>query len=134
MNAEAMKSCGCEFLPALAVPVPIAGKVKMPRTVPAPFTSRVVAGAAVLIPILPVDPLPVCVRIELCTLVAVVKRGRVLTVPPVVVTSDEVAGVTEAVAATAGVPGMATTVALPASRKAEAGKPPRVCASAAFKA
>ena len=64
LNTEAIKSCGCEFLPVADVATPVAGKVKIPRTVPAPLTSRAVPGVDVLMPILAVAPLPVWVSAE----------------------------------------------------------------------
>jgi hypothetical protein len=58
LNAEADKSSGWESKPLLAVAVPVAGKLRVPRKVEAPLTSSVVAGVVVLIPILAVFPLP----------------------------------------------------------------------------
>ena len=54
LNAEAAKLNGCEFLPAVAVPV--AGRFKMPRTVLPPLISSVAAGVVVPMPILVVVP------------------------------------------------------------------------------
>jgi hypothetical protein len=64
LNDDAVKLNGCEFLPAVAVAVPVAGSVSVPRTVSAPFTSSVTAGVVVLMPIFAVDPLPACVMAE----------------------------------------------------------------------
>ncbi len=58
MNAEAMNVVGCEFFPEVAVAVPVAGKLKLPRTVSAPFTSSVVDGVIVLMPTFAVALLP----------------------------------------------------------------------------
>lgn len=58
LYADAVRFSGCEFLPAVAVAVPVAGKVRMPRTVLPPFMSSVVVGVAVLMPILAVLPVP----------------------------------------------------------------------------
>ena len=58
LNTEAPNCKGWESSPAVAVAVPMAGKANVPRTVPAPSTSSVVAGAVVLMPILAVLPVP----------------------------------------------------------------------------
>ena len=52
LKAEAARFSGWELAPLVAVAVPVAGKLSMPRIVPAPFTSSVVAGVIVLMPIL----------------------------------------------------------------------------------
>ena len=117
MNAEATIVSGRDIYPLAAVAVPVVGRFNLPPTLMA-----VVA---------------VCVRSELCTLVAVVHRGRAFTVPPVVLTVEEEAGVLfdvelgsafEEAAASAPFDGGA------ASTNADAGRPLRVCASAAFSA
>jgi eukaryotic-like serine/threonine-protein kinase len=46
LNTDATSTSGCEFLPAVAVAAPVAGWVRAPRTVSAPFTSSVTAGVA----------------------------------------------------------------------------------------
>src|SRR5713226_3741506 len=102
-----------------------------------PFTSSVAPGAVVLMPILAVDPLPVCDTAEFWMLVEVVHSGRAFTVPPVVVTFDDDAGgaadevVVPAMLLTAG---LAPVLAGTANTNAEGGNPPMVCASPAFKA
>ena len=58
LKADAARFSGCEFFPALAVAVPVAAKLNVPRTVVPPTTSRVVAGVVVLIPIFAVAPVP----------------------------------------------------------------------------
>jgi hypothetical protein len=68
--------------------------------------------------------------------VAVVNNGNAFAVPPEVVTSDEVEGdADEELTAAAGLLELASpAITGVASTNAEAGKPPRVWASAAFKA
>src|SRR5215471_15250481 len=58
LKAEACKLAGCEFLPADDVAVPVAGRLRVPRTVPAPLTSSVEAGVVVFKPTLAVLPVP----------------------------------------------------------------------------
>ena len=65
LKTDVDKVIGCESLPAVTVPVPVAGKVRTPRTVALPFTSRVASGAVVPTPIFAVVPVPVCVMAEL---------------------------------------------------------------------
>ena len=65
LKADAVSVVGCELVPAVLVAVPVAGKLKLPRTVAAPLTSNVVAGVAVLSPTFALEPLPVWVRLEL---------------------------------------------------------------------
>jgi hypothetical protein len=61
LNADAVRFSGSESLPAVAVAAPVAGSASVPRIesvpriVPAPFTSSVVAGVAVPMPILKGD-------------------------------------------------------------------------------
>ena len=49
---------GWEFVPVVAVAVPVAGKLKLPLTVSPPFRSSVLTGVVVLMPILAVLPVP----------------------------------------------------------------------------
>ena len=49
---------GCEFLPAVTVAEPVAGKVNVPRTVSPPLISSMEVGVVVLMPILAEDPVP----------------------------------------------------------------------------
>src|SRR5579864_9488532 len=142
LNEDAAKFSGCELVPFVAVAGPVDGRVSVPvtevapRIVAPPFTSSVVAGVVVPMPIFAVVPAPVCEIAEFWTLVAVVNRGRALTVPPVVVTFEEVVegAAIEAFAVlwfrAVGTP----TLIGAASMKAEGGSPPKVCASPAFKA
>jgi hypothetical protein len=58
LNAEAVRLKGWEFFPAVAVALPVEGRLNVPRMVPAPFTSNVVVGVVVLMPIRAVAPLP----------------------------------------------------------------------------
>ena len=58
LKTDADKISGSEFSPAVAVALPIDGKVSAPRMVPPPATSSVLAGVVVLIPILAVLPEP----------------------------------------------------------------------------
>ena len=136
LKADASMLSGCEFRPPAAVAKPFHGKFKSPRTVAAPLTSMVEAGVVVPKPILPVEPEPVCVMIELVMSVAVSHKGTVFAVPPDVVTFEEGGG-----GRVFDVELAATMVALvvpatggAASTKADGGSPPMVCASAAFKA
>ena len=65
LKDEAMNSCACEGLPAVAVAVPVAGRVNKPRTVALPVTSSVATGVVVPMPTFAVVPVPVCVIVEL---------------------------------------------------------------------
>src|SRR5580704_5291999 len=134
LKVEATRPRPFELLPAEAVAVDAAGKLSSPRTVVEPFTSRVAAGVEVPMPILAVLPLPVCSTTESMMVEAPLKDGRKFALPPVVVTSVAVDGETlpppALVAETAG-PELTDGAA---STNAEAGSPPRVCASAAFRA
>jgi hypothetical protein len=76
LNAEATKSMGCELKPAVAVAVPIAGKLNKPRIVPPPFTSRVDAGVVVPMPTLAFVPVPDWNNTELPKVVLLVQSGR----------------------------------------------------------
>ena len=67
-------------------------------------------------------------------LVAVVNSGIVFTVPPVVVTSCDVSGVTEAAALLVAIALAALALGGAASTNAEGGSPPIVWASTAFMA
>jgi hypothetical protein len=58
LNEEATSVCGSEFFPPVAVAVPVAGRLSVPRTVLPPLMSSVEAGVVVLIPILAVLPEP----------------------------------------------------------------------------
>src|SRR5215469_12581922 len=125
------------FFPAVAVAVPFAGKDKVPRTFAVPLTSKVAVGVVMFTPIFAVAPIPVWARAEFWMLVAVVNSGRTFTVPPLVVTLDVTGGASLAAFVTddefaLAVPDPGLT--LPASMNADAGRPPSVCASAAFKA
>jgi hypothetical protein len=59
----------------LAVAVPIAGKLSVPRIVLVPFTSKVVAGAVVLTPIFAVLPVPDWNNTELPNVVLLLQMG-----------------------------------------------------------
>ena len=59
----------------------MAGRLKGPRTVAAPFTSSAATGVLVLIPILAVVPLPVCVTAEGPRLLLSVHLASVPAVP-----------------------------------------------------
>ena len=132
LYTDAIIKSGCELYPLVEVAVPVAGRVSVPPTFSAPFTSRVTAGVVVPMPIFAVEPLPVCVIVELWMLVAVVHNGREFTVPPVVVTFDVTNGESEAELEAAP---LATPVSLltgKAMTNADGGNPPTVSASAAF--
>src|SRR6516164_6046613 len=58
LNEEARRLAGCEFFPVEDVADPVAGRVKVPRTVPAPLTSSVEAGVVVFKPTLAELPVP----------------------------------------------------------------------------
>src|SRR5580704_3368741 len=59
LKADPVKLMGWEFAPLAAVAVPAVGKLNKPPTVAPPFTSRVLTGAVVLMPILAVFPVPI---------------------------------------------------------------------------
>jgi len=140
LNEDATKSCACEGLPPLEIAMPIAGAVRMPWMLTAPFTSSVATGVVVPMPIFAVDPLPVCDTVEFWMFVDVVQRGIALTVPPVVVTFDADGGSVEGAAdqvvtlAAALAAVLGPRVAGVASTNADGGNPLMVCASPAFKA
>lgn len=58
LYADATIVMGCEFLPAVAVATPVAGRLSVPRTVLPPLMSNVVAGVVVPMPTLAVAPVP----------------------------------------------------------------------------
>src|SRR5258708_21285533 len=66
--------------------MPVAGRLKRPRTVLDPFTSSALPGVVVLIPTLAVLPVPDWNSTELPMVAVPVHRGKKLTVPePVIV-------------------------------------------------
>jgi hypothetical protein len=58
LYAEATRFKGSEWLPALAVEVPVAGKVVVPPSVVVPLMSSVDAGVVVLMPTIALAPVP----------------------------------------------------------------------------
>ena len=58
LNTDEVKVTVCEFFPAVAVAVPVVGRLKFPRTVAPPFTSSGVTGVVVFTPIFAVAPVP----------------------------------------------------------------------------
>ena len=78
LNAEVTRFMGCELKPLLEVAVPVAGRLNRPRIVPPPFTSRVDAGLAVLMPTLAVLPLPSWNSTELPKVVLLSPDGQVV--------------------------------------------------------
>src|ERR1043166_2932757 len=82
LNEEAVCSDTCEFLPPVAVAVPVAGRLNVPRIVPLPFTSRVLIGVLVFTPIFAELPVPDWNRTEFpSVLPSGVHSGTKLTVP-----------------------------------------------------
>ena len=130
MKTDAVNAWGAEFLPADAVAAPVAGRLSVPRTVVAPLTSRVLVGVVVLTPVLAVAPVPDWNNTELPSAPELfVHRGRKSAVPVPDTAAVEMSAGADAVdeellPAATGTAGM----------NAEAGSPPRVCASAAFNA
>src|SRR5579871_261897 len=96
LKDEAARLAGCELFPAIAVAGPVAGRLNAPMTdaaprmVAPPFTSRVVAGEVVPMPILAVVPVPLWVILEFSMSVALLHSGMTLTIPPEVVTPEAV--------------------------------------------
>lgn len=127
LNAEAVQPMGCEVLPAVAVAVPVAGRLSKPRIVPPPFTSSLAAGVVV--------PMPTFVPLsKICEFVISALASNlatVFTVPPAVVTG--VVPVASGCAAALGVAVPAGVIGAD-STKAVGGSPPMVAASPAFKA
>ena len=109
----------------------LGNKAAIPRRSTAPFTSSVAAGVVVPMP----TPVALSKTFELATVDAPENNARFPEVPPVVVTAVAVVVVVLGVAwtASAGVAAFAAAW-LEARTNAEAGRPPRVDASAAFKA
>ena len=130
MNADAFRSMGWEFLPAVAVAVPVDGRVNEPRRLVLPATSRAAAGVVVLIPILAVGDDPVWNTAELPTVDAVRKSDKNPGVPEPVMVAAVTARSESFVAVLVGAP-MAVG---PANTKADAGSPLIVSASCAFMA
>lgn len=132
LKAEAARFSGCEFLPAVAVALPVLGRLRVPRMVAPPLTSKVEAGVAVLIPIFAALPVPDWNSTELMMSELESHSGRKFTVP-VPVTAPEGGGAlwpvvySELYAETAAFCG-------PARTNADGGNPPTVAASPAFKA
>jgi hypothetical protein len=132
LKLEAARLKGCELAPAVAVAAAVAGRVSAPRIVPAPFTSRVELGVMVFKPTFAVVPEPDWKSIELPSALALVQRGRKFVVPvPVTAACGDGPVISADVDASAAA-GLVADGA--ASTKAEAGLPPSVSASAAFKA
>jgi hypothetical protein len=132
LKADAVSVLGCEFFPPLAVAVPVAGKLRLPRTVALPFTSSVLAGVLVLMPIFAVLPDPDWNKTELPRVFpSGVHSGTKSRVPlPARLGSTRFAAVLELLGAVVPEDKLGGA----ASTKAEAGSPPIVCASAAFNA
>src|SRR6266853_2016340 len=131
LNDEATRLRGCEFLPAVAFAVPVAGRPSAPRKMPLPVTSSVAAGAVLPMPTL----VPLSKTSELAMSAAASNLASLFTVPPAVVT-----GVVPVASGCAVAPWLAPLIvvvrlaAAAASMKAEGGSPPSVCASAAWSA
>jgi hypothetical protein len=58
LNTEAVKFSACEFFPAVAPAVPVAGRLSKPRKMPVPLTSSVAPGEVLPMPSLGVVAVP----------------------------------------------------------------------------
>jgi hypothetical protein len=113
------------------VAAPVAGRLKLPRAVTVPFTSKVEAGVVELIPIFAVLPVPLWNSTEFPRVpVLLVHNGR-KSVVPVPLNAGVLLLAPAFVIALIEVPPAPGAVA---SIKADAGSPPTVSASAAFNA
>ena len=133
LNTDAPTFNGWEFEPLAAVATAMPGRLSAPRMVPAPFTSSVVVGVVVLMPILAVAPVPVCETTELMMSLVVSHRGRKFNVPNPVIAALGVADEGVEVVVVVEVEFWPTLTEF-ASKKAEGGNPPRVSESPAFSA
>jgi hypothetical protein len=97
LKAEAARFIGCELKPAVAVAVPVGGKLNNPRIVPPPFTSSVDAGFVVPIPSLAFAPVPNWNNPEFPRVVLFVQMGMKFVVPePLTLAPGSAPGVADA--------------------------------------
>src|ERR1022692_255234 len=136
LNADAARFSGCEFFPAPAVAVPVAGSSSVPRTLADPATSSFAAGVCVPMPRF---KLLFWNRMELPKFLPLGVHSGMKSRVPLPASAGVTAGWAVAAELGAGLSlaaggGGRTKNAGGASTKADGGKPPTVCASAAFKA
>src|SRR5580692_8044869 len=129
----ASRSTGLDSAPAVAVAAPCAIIVNAPRSVAAPFTSSVAAGVVVPMPTLPSDS--EMAEGSTAQGAANLATWLAVAVPSLVTLVHAVSGAA-LVAAAGFVPEALTRAGTAdlANKNAEAGRPPSVSASPAFKA